>query len=408
MFVKIDKMNMITVESKPPRAIQFRSPQFNLMFSRYIKKFEHVYYPKLTYGSVSKTRVVAKGLNAVERAAILIQKSEYFASPKYLLFDHSAFDSSITVAHLKATHKKYNKVFNSRELAKLCSYQIDNRGMSRNGIEYRVRGTRMSGDADTALGNTLVNLDCMYGFLKANNISKYDMLVDGDDSIVIVEQGEKFNLGFFEQFGFKTKLEVTNCLERAEFCQSRVVLTDPPTFVRNPCRAISHASIAVDMETNDIPGWLEAVALCEISCNSGVPVLQTFAESLRTGYNPKFTPDMCHRMALETFRNAKPITDKARASFSRAWGIDPQLQRELEDTCTSYRVLNCLQSENASEQTRTRSRRVERSSQRRSSAWWCGCEERDQQSGELFVPACCDGQPIQHERDAPSLTPSNA
>lgn len=248
----------------------------------------------------------------------------------------------------------------------------------------------MSGDADTALGNTLVNLDCMYGFLKANNITKYDMLVDGDDSIVIVEQGEEFSTDFFQEYGFKTKLEVTNSLERAEFCQSRVVYTDPPTFVRNPCRAMSHASIAVDMEANDINGWLEAVALCEISCNSGVPVLQTFAESLRTGYRPKFTPDMCHRMALETFRNAKPITDEARASFSRAWGIDPTLQRELEETCLTYRVLNCSTSDYESEQTRTRSRRVERSSQRRSSAWWCGCEERCHESGELLIPTSGD------------------
>lgn len=374
MFIKVDKMAQETVETKPPRAIQYRAPEYNLKLSRYIQAIEEEYYPTLTYGTSS--RVIAKGLNQIERAKLIIGKKLHYAQPLFLQLDHSAFDASISVQWLKETHAKYLKVCPFRKFHKLLKRQLLNIGETRSGIKYRIKGTRMSGDPDTALGNTIINLDAIYFVLTSSGITKFDMLVDGDDSIVIIEK-EDYKLyqhQLFETLGFNTKISITDKLERAEFCQSRIVMTNPPKFVRNPCRAVSHAVCTPNTFHKDAYNWwLNAVGRCEISLNSGVPVLQALGQSLQSGQKELWTDELKERMRYEQLIGASPITPAARESFHRAWGIEPWLQCWLEETLLANRVLDLENSENAQSISRSRSgmeRRVELSS----SSWWCGCQ----------------------------------
>lgn len=367
MFIKPDRFPYDVAKDKPPRAIQYRSPRYNLKLGCYIKAYEHALYPTLKMGVVSDTRIIAKGLNNYQRAALLLEKSSCFGRPAYVLLDHSKFDSCISVAHLEATHKKYQRAFGSRGLAALLRKQLHNRGITKNGIRYQTTGTRMSGDADTACGNTIVNADCLWGFLWFSGIEKYDILLDGDDSIVFVEQDDLWRLryDYFEKFGFETKHEVVLNIHKAEFCQARLVLTDPPVMSRHPQRVLSHYCMSrKEYPNGKYKDLLAGIGLCELSTHQGVPVIQPFAMQLLKLSDTPFVDEQWSwwMESVQKRHTGLPITDIARQSFSEAFDIDITTQTLLEQydyTANAYVV-----TESKVRRTRERTFGITRSSTR--------------------------------------------
>lgn len=344
MFVKPDRYATADAPMKDPRAIQYRSMEFNLVFSKYIKSFEHAIYQDLTYGVVSGTRVIAKCLNNYERAELLLTKTSYFRKPRFVLLDHSRFDSTINVEHLKTTHKKYQRAFHSRELNVCTRAQLNNVGWSKSGIKYRTKGTRMSGDADTACGNTVVNADALWGFLQGSNIAKYDYLLDGDDSVVIVESSdiERLDYTLFGRLGFDTKHQVVNDIIDVEFCQCKLIRAQRPVLVRNPARVMSHSMVSRKYyPIHTYNRWLAGNGMCESAVNVGVPVLQAFGNKLaRMSPKPLFDEKTRWRMG-SCEPKFEPVTLQARCDMAQAWGIPLEVQRLIEnnDTSISYNYI---------------------------------------------------------------------
>lgn len=351
MFIKPDRYCEQDIDSKAPRAIQFRRKEFNLCFSRYIKAIENYLYPNLFCGVVSDTQVIVKCLNPYQRAELLIKKSEYFKYPVYLLLDHSKFDSTINEHHLSGTHRLYYKLIPDQFFHKLCKMQKKNDCWSAHGIHYKTKGTRMSGDSDTALGNSLVNAVCLYTVLKYSNISKYDIMLDGDDSIVIIEhsQFKNFRHELFELFGFETKFEHTTDIFKAEFCQSRLVIASSPCFVRNPLRIFSNTTVAIKKyDLNYYRNWLSANGMCELALNRGVPLIQDYALSLIKLAKPIFEREHLVKLKdLKCFEYVKPELT-AYITLYYSWGIPIDLQDQLYeylkprytycDYCAYYRL----------------------------------------------------------------------
>lgn len=391
MFVKPDRYPTGDCPNKDPRAIQFRRPQFNLAFSCYIKPYEKALYSTLHMGTVSRTRVIAKGLNNVQRAELLLHKIDHFVRPCFILIDHSRFDSTINTTHLRTTHKRYFRAFKSGTLARLLKEQKQATGYTKSGIKYKVTGTRMSGDADTGCGNSMINADCIYGFLLLCGIKKYDYILDGDDAVIVIEKKDlpRADPQWFGKLGFRTKYSVAHDLADVEFCQSKLILTDPPTFSRNPARAISHASVMRRRIANKtIPEWIAGVGECERSTNLGVPILQAFGTQL-AAMSPKryFDPDLAYRLQnVELNKKNRPITADARETFSLAWGVPIDLQELLERhdyTAVSY--ASGIKAKNVELGTIAKIRAAEQSAPEFSSCcWWSSSQVRDQRPG----PGC--------------------
>lgn len=156
MFVKPDKYPEAAIRDKAPRAIQYRSPMYNLLIGRFLHVYEHALMEKLD--GPSQTPFLAKGYNNQERAQILMEKISMFKNPQYICLDHSKFDSSISAELLKVEHLVYWKQFKNKWLRHLLKYQINNRGYTKSGIRYSIRGTRMSGDYNTGLGLSLIHI----------------------------------------------------------------------------------------------------------------------------------------------------------------------------------------------------------------------------------------------------------
>lgn len=333
MFVKPDKFPLDKAMSKPPRAIQYRTPEYNLLVGRYLKPIEEEFY-KLK--SPSGYRFVAKGLNNVQRAELLQTISADYDDPVYILLDHVAYDSSITKEHLRATHKFYRRFNKSRFLQQLLKYQLKNKGFTRHGIKYRVDGTRMSGDYDTALGNTYINYIVLRSWLRMCHV-RGDIMLDGDDSVVVIERRNMHKLDYdhFQSCGFETTVTVASSIDEVEFCQSRFLPTNPPRFARDPIRALSRLNVSV--KDYHGKGWLRyqaGIGMAEMAVNNGVPILYEVGYKLSLLSNsPIYDTEMHYKLQLH---QPLPIDDDVRQAFSRAFNIPPALQIKIESEFTPY------------------------------------------------------------------------
>lgn len=350
MFVKPDKYPSNLIEEKAPRAIQFRHPRFNLQLMRYTKPIEE-HMKTITLGVVSDTQVFVKGLNPTQRAELFLAKVKRFDRPIYLELDHTKFDSSISEQWLLASHRKYLKMIPSKVFANLLSQKLKNKGLTKYGLRYKTRGTRMSGDADTSLGNGIVNADALVYVLIQSSIQKYDLLIDGDDSVIIIETSDlpKFKPSIFEDLGFNTKLKVVKDLVKVEFCQSQVVLGAEPKFVRHPHRALTKIfACRHNYDKDQRLQWLAGVGMCEMSLNQDMPVLGPIGYELaKLHQKPIVEHDLQWRMmGVQVKKELKPLE---RQAYYETFGLDPSFQQLLEQSvqsivigCRSRRLSNIL------------------------------------------------------------------
>lgn len=341
-FFPIDKLS-----TKEDRAIQFRSVVYNTALGMQLTQVEHgVYYHAR---NADGTPCIVKGYSNFERAMLLDYEARQYADPVFILADHSRFDAHVNPRLLAAEHGFYLAARgNNAELRYLLKMQKKNRGFSAGGIVYKMEGKRMSGDYNTALGNSLLNYAMMKSVFDCRGITKFNLIIDGDDSVVILEAAELRkcdNLADdFEDFGMTTEIEVAYDISQAEFCQCRIVYTKyGPCMVRNPDKSLGLMGVSPrQLDPQFAMQWQAAKALCEICSNPGVPVIQPYARKLLlgTGMTPEkareynFTAGDDQWKKLQTDVDLitwNEITEEARYSFWKAWGIHPLDQVLLED-----------------------------------------------------------------------------
>lgn len=380
-FAKTEKFDPEAKVNPHPRMIQFRGPVYCVALAAYLQPVEHSVYlmDKLGCG-VPHSRNIAKGLNTVQRARLLVEKSFYFTRPQYLSLDASRFDKHVSLELLQIEHSIYLKCNPDPRFRQLLSWQLVNKCRSDLGMKYVTRGRRMSGDMNTAVGNCLLMCTMMRAYFNHLSLKKWDFLDDGDDIVVIVEE-ESLDMirdtvvSHFLKYGMSMKLEgVETSIHRVEFCQARTVFTQfGPKFVRNP-RAILSKSLCGARHWEDlnyVRKVLTATGLCEYVINMGVPVLEAFSLALirnfgksggtldlskaRDGIRMRAEKDLeSIGKTLEELINMRTdITHEARVTFEEAWGITPAEQVALEYGFSKWSVdLNRGSIELASERIR--------------------------------------------------------
>jgi len=365
-FVKIEPANHTAKVDPVPRLIQPRKVRYNVCVARYLKPYEKTFYAMVDswpWDRPTDTPVIFKCLDPNSRGACAEMKLKAFTDGVALGSDASRFDQHISPPVLKWEHTIYKKFFahsgEREELDRLLSWQLVNKGFARakdgTEIRYERHGCRMSGDMNTALGNCLVMAGLMFGFSKIYGI-RIDPMIDGDDCVLFMERSDVARVQellpkHFLQAGFTLELSgVANCLEEVEFCQSRPVWNGRQyTMVRNPVKALS-----TDLAGN--AKWAQprhhhtlrvAVGTGGGHLCVGVPIFQAWYERLRGGEEASIEnlPDGGFvRMARPIAKRRRrvpvvPITDAARVSFYRAYGILPDLQEALEEhICTTMEL----------------------------------------------------------------------
>jgi len=355
MFVKCEKIQFTPNKPNPdPRAIQFRDLVYNCGIGQYLKPMEHLLYN--LHGSrangLPPERVIGKGLNQGQRAELLVRKFERFIRPVCISIDASRFDQHVAMELLQIEHSYYLAMNSDPQFRRYLTYQLVNRGLSSKGIRYVVRGKRMSGDMNTALGNCMLMVTFVATFMEER---KYDMLDDGDDCLIIIEKSDldwfqQHVTGAFLEYGMEVKVEsVAHSIPEVEWCQGHPIRCPDWRFVRNPFRVMSRALTSQKFLTSPTgrAALMNTIGLCELVLNLGVPVLQEYCLALIRASGTKRVVSLVGAvednavmrvqkelaaLGIKELVDVKPthVCDQAREDFSVAWGVDIPTQLDWE------------------------------------------------------------------------------
>lgn len=353
-FVKCERTDFRARSNPDPRVIQFRNARYTAELISYLRPMEHQLYN--THGDESFTllppsRCIAKGLNLFTRAELFVNvKLARFAHPVTFSLDCSRWDKHVSREMLhNVEHMFYTELCSDTRLKELLAYQLRSFGYTNSGIKYVVDGRRCSGDANTALGNCLLALVFCARAMQRSGVVKWDCLVDGDDTVVIIEEEDFGKLDrlsdYYLECGQVLKIENVNRSGQPEgilFCQSKPIFADGRwKFVRNPHAVMAKCTTGIRYynEAGSVQRVYYTVGQCELAMQQGVPVLQAFALGMMRNGDSKGHPGMESRQLEQVLKmfdgdlsriKPRPVTPEARQSFHRAYGIDPCEQRRLE------------------------------------------------------------------------------
>lgn len=337
MFVKLEKWPA-SAFAKAPRAIQYRSTRYTAELARRLIPVD-----KILFRPSSNTHCM-KGLNSFERARRLLAMDRW-VDTTYIGLDHSKWDAHQSGLWLQAEHSFYCWLNPDPELPAMLRYQRRNKCRSANGIKYVMQDKRCSGDWNTSTGNNQTHTCILEDLLTealGERFSDWDFVHDGDDGVIATSQRNLHKIAnlpkMFLRYGLTTKVDApTQHIEEVQFCQSRLIRLGDHTarMVRDPYRAISRALTSVKkLAPSQMLSYLASVGACELSCNDGVPVMESFARYVsRHSHGAKVMEDrdLTYRTRLEKGNRNIPITERARASFAVAFAILPGEQLLLED-----------------------------------------------------------------------------
>lgn len=363
MFVKDERIPLNPLKPKPdPRAIQFRGAKYCVALGRHLKPLEHQIYDLKGDGVfLPPTRLIGKGLSQGQRAMLLKRKWNSIADPVCVSLDASRFDMHCDEHLLEIEHEFYKCCNSDPEFATLLRYQLLNSGRTREGMKYKCRGKRMSGDMNTALGNCVNMILMVATFCRLLGI-KFELIDDGDDCLLIISRSDLRVVldnvhAMFLEYGHEIKVEnVAFDFESIVWCQcSPIQLADNTwTLVRNPWKCLMNALGGPKWAS--MPTWLRrkmcyTIGSAELALSLGVPILQDFALALMRNSGTEQLVGDGHEDFL-TFRllgalksmkekhllkyEPKPITDLARISFFKAFALTTAQQLDIEENLRTW------------------------------------------------------------------------
>jgi len=355
MFVKPDKLTSVGLEPKKPRAIQGRTPRFNVIYGKYIKPIERYLCGwKGVHRGVKRTRVFAKGLNWEQRAKLVLEKLERF---KYCVsLDASSFDASVRVWHLLGVHRVYKALIGKDpEFLFAMNETLVNTGVTAHGIWYKIVGNRMSGDMDTGIGNSILAFMLVWVAVKRMGLCKWDILCDGDDVLVLTDQHVSKEEWILQgaELGFDWKVEGYwtrgDPLEDIEFCRHRLVEVGGVwRFVRG-IRALATFGVThVHVGRKAHRRYMKGVAMSEMNASEGVPCASVLsAEVYKRTCNVKalFVHSDLYKFGsyvsssvleqVDMNRKQGRIEVSTRVSYERAFGVSVEEQERYEKAVPS-------------------------------------------------------------------------
>lgn len=340
-FLKAEKINFSAKKDPAPRVIQPRDPRFNLTFGKYIKPAEGLIYKAL--GRLYKYPCVAKGFNAAQTGDIIHKKWKLFLNPVGISLDASRFDQHVSVDALKYTHSVYRRFIKGEDLEKCLNLMYSNRGRAacKDGfLTYKKRGSRMSGDMDTALGNCVLMVAMTYSLCRSLGI-RHEVMDNGDDITIFMEDTDRERFlqavpEWYANLGFDMKVEgVAHELEHVEFCQTKPVHRgDQYVMVR--LLTSLNKDLTTLLPIHQLGDWFRAIGECGLALTDGMPIYGAFYKWLcRMGVSSNMRLHPLWRcgmvnLAHNMYYTGTGVSPLARQSFAMAFGISQHRQILLE------------------------------------------------------------------------------
>lgn len=351
MFLKDDKYFKAP---KAPRCIQYRNKRYGLELARYTQPLEKYIYSMVDW---SGTQIISKNRNLTQKGEDLYTKYTCFRNPVIVCADHSKFDAHVSVPLLKMEHDVYKSAFpKDRYLRQILNWQIHNKGFTNNNLMFKTKGTRMSGDQNTGLGNSVINYAILSHVFRR---VKHLLYVDGDDSVIFMERDDlaRVELKEFEEYGMETKVDMFYRFEDLEYCSSKPCFDGKYwKMVRDPRAALSKLGWSTrkqhTMDQKSTDNLLYSMGLCEWVLNNGIPVLGAIGKAMADKFAGRYIETGLHHNAMKEFIKPKAMlkhayrepTADCRHSYFLSWGITPGQQIEMENMAVNYATASDFQS----------------------------------------------------------------
>jgi len=368
------------LQQKDPRIIQARTPRFNLELGWYLKPNEHRMFHAVDRvfakfngedASDSMRRpTVMKGLNASKQGVAIAQAWNTFLNPVGIRMDASRFDQHCGRTMLEFEHSCYTRGFSKicdREdlstLKHLLGQQLENKctAYCSDGVATYTATARMSGDMNTGLGNVTIMCGMMYAFFSdvrdkiardGGGKAKIVLINNGDDCCVLIERHQLAYITdhveeFFLKYGYEMVVEgLAHELEEIKFCQSHPIWTpEGYRMVRTMPMCFAKDTINLKQMVNgkQYDEWRNAISGCGIALTYGIPMAQSFYQSL--GRGTKMTKTAVYETGMDFLAHGMRATTTdihplSRVSVWKAFGISPDAQVEMERSFANIDVRN--------------------------------------------------------------------
>jgi len=353
-FVKCDKYDDTTANTKAPRMIQFRKPGTNAELAKFMEPVEHELLMGPGLGPTG-TPECAKGYTVPQTAQIWHRKRTAFPDPACWLLDFSKFDCHVHTHTLRLEHEVW-RAMTGLEL-KMLDQQLINT-CTAGPFRYKAAGTRMSGDRNTGGGNSIINVLVTRTVAAVAGV-EVEFLCDGDDSLLWLPRCDADR--FMEVarsvipkvFGMRLEGLLVTEFHQEEFCHMTLAynIYEEPMVVIDPIRAIERALWTVNQSGRWQCGailvgnlvslfvmypnapvisrvtWNLLVRFGVLSADGGVSARHSFGENT-------YIAEICEQHARPFMKRGRltlpssflSISEDARAQLNLRFGICPELQ----------------------------------------------------------------------------------
>jgi hypothetical protein len=348
-FVKYEKIPTSKWEAgKPPRLIQFRSYEYLYHLKSRIVGYDirlKENMEDIMFNEQPVSTIFTKLHDNYGIALALRRNWEHFVDPVAVCLDAGKFDGHYKSDNMEAEHSYWDKVLiKDRRTNAILAQQLETKGYSAMGVKFEAGCNRGSGEYTTSDGNGNSNYAMLSCYCKASGLlpSEYRISVNGDDSVIFIErknQKKLLPLSWFTNFNMEMEMDrAVDNFEQISYCQCsplRVMHEGKLVWymVKTPLRAMSRCCYAPTQNLSCVDRYLASVGLCELACNRGIPVLQSFAVAILqlSGYaRPLGAFDRFAALSSGNELGTQPIAEETRRDFESAFGISIIEQLDYE------------------------------------------------------------------------------
>lgn len=348
-FVKYEKIPLGKyIAGKAPRLIQFRSYEYLYLLKSTVLGYSLTLKAdggRLRYNGQTVGTIFTKMHNNFGIAEALRESWDYFSDPIAICLDRVKFDGHYCEELLEAERGFWMVVCNRGKLKKtLFKAQVHNKGRTQNGVIFKTKGHRMSGEYTTSDGNGGTNYAMLVRWLIDSGLEEHEfrIAVNGDDSVVFIDRSNRHKLlplDYFLNFNMETECDrIVDVFQQISYCQAspiRVLVDGVEKWymTKEYKRSMERLCYAPIQYKNCIDRYLSGIGLCELATYSGIPVMQSFALRLLQIAHVKPLASIDRIPAAQSGNKVmfKPIADITRSDFELAFGLPYQDQLVMEN-----------------------------------------------------------------------------
>lgn len=271
---------------------------------------------------------------------------------RFIETDHTAWDLHMSQPLLAALNDEYRRIFrvpaeDAVYFEEVLRSYLSTSWRFRNGLSYKLKGTRVSGDVDTTVGNTIIHIAVNRAVARMSGLSKADFKqrCKGDDSVIAEHgnPGKRFEVSHFRRLGLEVKASERSTIFDVEFCSSYLLQGETGwTMSRNPWKIVRHVPYVLGITNRkEFIRKSQQKSLCEALVSQGTPIMCALSHYWwRCAGHPSvpFTDRDVQYHYQSYCGGEKHVSTHARWSFERLWGITVADQLHCERYLYSLRV----------------------------------------------------------------------